>query len=131
MKAITTDMCPVCRTNQTWTVEMQQISCFEIKRKTVINKFRLFYHYLKSGHRVPSCNFYTNKPCRVKSCKRFHHRLLHPRANSTVFYEDRDSDCSYLPDLDQINFEDLESGSEELANMLSNQKPSMLIFWCG
>ena len=97
----------------------------------MINKFRLCYNYLKSGHRVSSCNFYPKQLYIVKGCKRFHHRILHPRAKSTVFYEDRDSDCSYLPDLDQINFEDLESGSEELSNLLSNQKPSMLIFWCG
>jgi len=95
-----------CLQNQTWTVEMQQISCFKIKRKTVINKFRLFYHYLKSGHRVPSCNFYTNKPCRVKSCKRFHHRLLHPRAKSTVFYEELKAKVIEGPIVRKVNYVD-------------------------
>ncbi len=67
---------------------------------------------MSSGHRVSACRFYPKQLCGVKGCQRFHHRLLHPSTKSTVFYEDRDSDCSTLPDLDQINFDDLESGSD-------------------
>ncbi len=29
-----------------------------------------------------------------------------------VFYEDRDSDCSDLPDLSEINFEEMDSNSD-------------------
>ncbi len=79
----------------------------------MMSKFRLCYHCLGSGHRVASCRFKPDTLCGVRGCKRFHHKLLHPSTKSTVFYEDRDSDCSDLPDLDQINFDDLESGSED------------------
>ncbi len=59
-----------------------------------------------------SCKFSPNLLCGVKGCQRFHHKRLHPSTKSTVFYEDRDIDGSTLPDLDTINFDDLESGSE-------------------
>jgi hypothetical protein len=35
------------------------------------------------------------------------------QAQNLLFSWRTDSDCSELPDLDQINFEDLESGSED------------------
>ncbi len=85
---------------------------WESERQSVIKKFKLCFHCLNSGHRVSACRFYPKQLCGVKGCQRFHHRLLHPSTKSTVFYEDRDSDCSTLPDLDQINFDDLESGSD-------------------
>jgi hypothetical protein len=82
------------------------------ERQAVIQKFRLCFHCLSSGHRVSLCKLQPKTLCGIKGCQRFHHKLLHPSTKSTVFYEDRDSDCSTLPDLDQINFDDLESGSE-------------------
>jgi hypothetical protein len=93
---------------------MHQIPCFKSKGKTsCCQKFRLCFHCLNSGHRVSSCKFFTKQLYGVKGCQRFHHKVLHPSTKSTVFFEDRDSNCSTLPDLDQINFEDLESGSED------------------
>jgi hypothetical protein len=79
----------------------------------VMMRFKLCYHCLASGHRVTSCKFNPSLLCRVRGCKRFHHKLLHPSTKSTVIYDNRDSVCSTLPDLDQINFEDLKSGSED------------------
>ncbi len=103
---------------QTSPVEMQQFSSNFSKRKTVSDDqvqtlFKLCYHCLGSGHRVASCKYSPGLLCGVRGCKRFHHKLLHPSTKSTVFFEDRDSDCSTLPDLDQINLDDLESGSED------------------
>jgi hypothetical protein len=36
---------------------------------------------------------------------------LHINQKNAVFYEDRDSDCSELPDLREINFEEMDSNS--------------------
>jgi hypothetical protein len=78
------------------------------ERQAVVKKLRLCFHCLNSRHRI--LPIFTKQLC---GCQRFHHKLLHPCTKSTVSFEDRDSDCSTLPDLDQINFEDLESGSED------------------
>jgi hypothetical protein len=111
-KAITTYMCPVCTAKHgLW--KCSKFNALAAKeRQAVIRRFKLCFHCLNSGHRVSSCKFYPKQLCGVKGCQRFHHSLLHPSTKSTVFYEDRDSYCSTLPDLDQINFDDLESGSE-------------------
>jgi len=37
---------------------------------------------------------------------------LHVNQKGAVFYEDRDSDCSDLPDLSEINFEEMDSNSD-------------------
>jgi hypothetical protein len=37
---------------------------------------------------------------------------LHINPKVAVFYEDRDSDCSDLPDLREINFEEMDSNSD-------------------
>ncbi len=79
----------------------------------MISRFKLCYHCLGSGHQVAYCKYNPGSLCGVRGCKRFQHKLLHPSTKSTVLFEDRDSDCSALPDLEQINFEDLESGSED------------------
>jgi hypothetical protein len=93
-KAITTDMCPLCRARHA----MWKCSKFRAlrakERQAMIRKFRLCFHCLNSGHRVSSCKFFPKQLCGVKGCKRFHHKLLHPSTKSTVFFEDRDSDCS-------------------------------------
>ena len=47
-----------------------------------------------------------------KNCVRYHHPLLHVNQKGAVFYEDRDSDCSDLPDLNEINFEEMDSNSD-------------------
>jgi len=106
-------MCPVCGTKHPlW--QCSKFQAFTAKeRQSVMAKFKLCYHCLGSGHRVSSCKSKPGLLCGIKCCKRFHHRLLYPSTKSTVFFEEINSDCSTLPDLDQINFDDLESGSEE------------------
>jgi hypothetical protein len=95
-------------------MEMQQLSVISCKRETVSgDRFKLCFHCLSSGHRVSSCKFLPKLLCRVKGCTIFHHKRLHPSTKSTVFYEDRDRDCSTPLDLDQINFDNLKSGSED------------------
>ncbi len=112
-KAITTDMCPLCRAKHA----VKKCSKFHAlnakQRQSVVKKFRICFHCLNSGHRVSNCKFFPKQLCGVKGCQRFHHKLLHPSTKSTVFFEGRDSNCSTLPDIDQINFDDLESGSED------------------
>ena len=106
-------MCPLCRARHAmW--KCSKFRALRAKDRQAVNrKFRLCFHCLNSGHRVSSCKFFPKQLCGVKGCQRFHHKLLHPSTKSTVFFEDRDSNCSTLPDLDQINFDDLESGSED------------------
>jgi len=111
-KAFNTAMCPLCRTKHAMWKCTKFLALRAKERQSVIKKFKLCFHCLGSGHRVSACRFYPKQLCGVKGCQRFHHRLLHPSTKSTVFYEDRDSDCSTLPDFDQINFDDLESGSD-------------------
>ncbi len=73
----------------------------------MIRKFKLCYHCLSSGHIVSSFNFSPKLLCGVRGCHRFTTNFFTPARN-----QDRDSDCSTLPDLDQINFDDFESGSK-------------------
>jgi len=108
-----TEVCLLCKAKHPLWRCSKFIALAAKEKQAVMSKFRLCYHCLGSGHRVASCRFKPDTLCGVRGCKRFHHKLLHPSTKSTVFYEDRDSDCSDLPDLDQINFDDLESGSED------------------
>ena len=112
-KSFNTDMCPVCKAKHGLWRCSKFIALAAKERQAVIKRFKLCFHCLGSGHRVSSCKFYQKQLCGVKGCQRFHHKLLHPSTKSTVFFENRDSDCSTLPDIDQINFDDLESGSED------------------
>jgi hypothetical protein len=112
-KTFNTEMCPVYGAKHPlWRCSKFRALAAK-ERQSVMLRFKLCYHCLGSGHRVTSCQFNPGTLCGVRGCKRFHHRLLHPGTKSTLFFEDRDSDCSTLPDLDQITFEDLESGSED------------------
>ncbi len=68
-------------------------------------------HCLNSGHRISKCTYNQGKPCGINNCVRYNHPLLHVNPKIAVFYEDRDSDCSDLPDLSEINFEEMECNS--------------------
>ncbi len=58
------------------------------------------------------CTYIQGKTCGIKNCVRYRHPRLRINPKTSVLYEDRDSDCSDLPDLNEINFEEFKSNSD-------------------
>jgi hypothetical protein len=53
---------------------------------------------------VKDCKNKKDQPCGIGGCIRYHHKLLHPdESTKFINYEDRDSQCSELPDLRDID----------------------------
>ncbi len=85
----------------------------EVKQRfAVVQANWLCFHCLNAGHRISKCTYNQGQPCGIKNCVRYHHPLLHVNPKIAVFHEDRDSDCSDLPDLNEINFEEMDSNSD-------------------
>jgi len=74
-------------------------------RYTVIKQLKICYHCLSGIHRIRDCKINLNKTCNTNGCVRYHHPLLHPDTTTTSCFEDRDSTCSELPDLNLTDFE--------------------------
>jgi len=109
---ISTEMCPLCSTAHPM-FRCRKFLTLEVKQRfAVVQANRLCFHCLNSGHRISKCTYNQGKPCGIKNCVRYHHPLLHVNQKGAVFYEDRDSDCSDLPDLNEINFEEMDSNSD-------------------
>jgi len=109
---VSTEMCPLCTTAHPMFISKKFLSLEVNQRFAVVQANRLCFHCLNSGHSISKCTFNQGKPCGIKNCVRYHHPLLHINPKVAVFYVDRDSDCSELPDLSEINFEEMDSNSD-------------------
>jgi hypothetical protein len=98
-----TDGCPICKSLH----DLASCEKFKIlnvrKRQKVVQKTKYCYHCLKGSHRIRDCKTDKNLPCGVEGCARYHHPLIHPEESvKGVNFEDRDSNCSELTD---VNFD--------------------------
>ena len=106
LKSLTWDgkACPICKTEHDLSACTPFKKLILRERFAIVRSFQICYHCLRGGHRVKDCTFKKDKTCGVGGCIRYHHQLLHPDASTNfIDYEDRDSTCSELPDLRDID----------------------------
>jgi hypothetical protein len=105
-------MCLLCTTAHPM-FRCKKFLTLEVKQRfAVVQANRLCFHCMNSRHRISKCTYNQGKPCGITNFVRYHHPLLHINPKVAVFYEDRDSYCSELPDLSEINFEEMDSNSD-------------------